>query len=246
MTTFLHFVLALALGLESPGRPAAAAPTPAAGDAAARAPSPTPQVARREDKTLVVALDVFQGEGKDRVSLYRDGTLALVRTYAGVRTVKKKVLSEEEVDLIARVCSEANSLSVAEYRVEVLGQGEPRRFRLEIGRPGADPRVFLFDELARVPLVLGRARGALEELLQRFDENVVSEDDLWNPAALKIGDVLTSRTDGKRYRIVSDDSFVRSLEMVEVERSLQRLVIVREDVPKLFRDPASDEGGPRR
>ncbi|MBK6404508.1 MAG: hypothetical protein IPF66_05450 [Holophagales bacterium] len=50
-----------------------------------------------------------------------------------------------------------------------------------------------------------------------------------------------------RYRIDRDDAFVRSLEMVEVVRSLQRLVILREDVPKLFLDPsAADDGGARR
>lgn len=94
--------------------------------------------------------------------------------------------------------------------------------------------------MARVPLVLGRARGALEELLARFDESVVSQDDLWDPATLRTGDVLFHRWDGKRYRIVRDDAFVRSLEMLEEERALQRLVILREDVPKLFHAPGID------
>jgi hypothetical protein len=51
--------------------------------------------------------------------------------------------------------------------------------------------------------------------------------------------------DGRRYRIVRDDLFVRSLEMLEVERTLQRLVILREDVPRIFLDPArATPGGP--
>jgi hypothetical protein len=212
------------------------------GDAPNEAKPPRP-----DDKTLVAALDVVQGEGKDRVSLYVDGTLALVRTYEGVRTLKVRRLSEEEVDLVRRICTEAVALDEAEFHTDVLGRGEPRRFRVEIGRPDGLPRVFLFDELARVPLVLGRTRNALEELLARFDEKTVSEDDLWDPAGLAVGDVLIQRTDGKRYRIVRDDAFVRSLEMIEVDRTLQRLLILREDVPKIFHRPGpGDEGGPGR
>ena len=106
---------------------------------------------------------------------------------------------------------------------------------------------FQFDELARVPLVLGRARGALEGLLERFDETTVSQDDLWDPSKLRRGDVLTHRKDGRQYRIDRDDVFVRSLELVEAARSLQRLIILREDVPKLFLDPSPvDESGGRQ
>jgi hypothetical protein len=193
---------------------------------------------RPEDKTLVASLDVEQGAGKDRLSLYRDGTLVLVRTYEGVQKVKKKVLSEEEVGIIRKVCREALSLDVVEYHVDVLGDTQPRRFRVEVGRDGDLPRVFRFDELARVPLVLGRTRGALEGLLERFDETAVSQDDLWDPSRLRRGDVLTHRKDGMQYRVDRDDSFVRSLELVEVARSLQRLIILREDVPKLFLNPS--------
>ena len=237
--------LALVAGLDGAPPPRA---TPGPSDRPDGAPAGTREPAdakapRADDKTLVASFDVEQGEGKERLSLYRDGTLALVRTYAGVRSVKKKVLSEEEVELVGKVCSEAMSLDVDEYHVDVLGRAEPRRFRIEVGRGEALPRVFQFDELARVPLVLGRARGALEGLLARFDESTVSQDDLWDPSRLRAGDVLTRRTDGKRYRIVRDDAFVRSLEMLEEERSLQRLVILREDVPKLFRDPAADGAG---
>ncbi|MBK9372430.1 MAG: hypothetical protein IPN03_01495 [Holophagales bacterium] len=248
MTTFLLLALALALDPERavPATPTAVeAPRNGFVDSTATAlPIPTP---RPEDKTLVASLDVEQGAGKDRLSLYRDGTLVLVKTYEGVRKVKKKVLSEEEIGIIRKVCREALSLDVSEYHVDVLGDAKPRRFRIEVGRNSAPPRVFQFDELARVPLVLGRARGSLEGLLDRFDETTVSQDDLWDPSGLRRGDVLTHRTDGMRYRIDRDDAFVRSLEMVEVVRSLQRLIILREDVPKLFLDPSGeDEGGARR
>lgn len=224
--------------------PAQPPPAPAKGSATtseelAAAPTPTP---RPEDKTLVASLEEEQGAGKDRLSVYRDGTLAYVRTYEGVRKVKRKVLSEEEVDFVGRVCSEALALDVGEYHVDVVGRGEPRRLRIEVGRAGELPRVFRFDELAQVPLVLGRARGVLEGLRDRFDENAVSQDALWDPGGLKEGDVLTNRFDGKRYRIARDDTFVRSLELVEAERGLQRLVVLREDVPKLFVDPAGESG----
>lgn len=194
---------------------------------------------RPEDKTLVAALDIEQGKGKERLSLYRDGTLALVKTYEGVRTLQKKLLPEQEVDLVRRVCLEAASLEVEVYRVDVLGPTEPRRFRVEIGRPDAEPRTFFFDELARTPLVLGRARGVLEGLFAHFDETLVSAENLWDPSGLVAGDVLVHRTDGRRYRIVRDDAFVRSLELVEAERSLHRLFVLREEVPKIFFAPAT-------
>lgn len=239
LTLLLSPLFAAVLGVEPP---AAGKPSPTPPSSAEAESSETVEVkpARPEDKTLVAALDVEQGEGKDRVSLYRDGTLVLVKTYLGVRTVKKKLLSEEEVELIRKVCSESLALDTGEFRADLLGRGVPRVMRIEIGRTGELPRVFVFDEMARVPLVLGRARGALEELLARFDESVVSQDSLWDPTALKTGDLLTNRSDGKRYRIVRDDAFVRSLEMLEEERTLQRLVILREDVPKLFHPPGSD------
>ncbi len=200
---------------------------------------------RPEDKTLIASFEVVQGEGRDRLSVYRDGTLALAKTYAGVRTIRKKVLSEEEVDFVRRVSSEALALDVSEYRVDVLGRTERRRFRIEVGRPGALPREFVFDELARVPLALGRARSALEDLLGRFEENGASSDELWDASPLRRGDVLTHRFDGKRYRIVRDDAFVRSLEMIDEERGLQRLIVLREDVPRLFLPPAGGGGRPR-
>lgn len=203
-------------------------------------PAP-PEEPRPEDKTLVAALDVEQGEGKDRVSLYRDGTLALVRTYLGVRTVRKRLLSEEEVDVVARVCSEALRLDVTDYRLGSLGATNPRRFRVEIGQAKGLPRVFSFDELARIPLVLGRARGALEELLQRFDGSAAtSSGGQWDPAGLRSGDVLTRRDDGRRYRIVRDDSFIGSLELLEAERGLLRLVVLRAEVPAVFFAPGTD------
>jgi len=246
VTPFLALVLVAALDAEPPVQPASVAPGPSRVEPV-ETTEPVPKKPHRpEDKTLVASLDIEQGAGKDRLSLYRDGALVLVKTYEGVQRVKKKVLSEEEIGIIRKVCREALSLDVVEYHVDVLGRAKPRRFRIEVGREGELPRVFQFDELARVPLVLGRARGALEGLLERFDETTVSQDDLWDPSGLRRGDVLTHRTDGMRYRIDRDDAFVRSLEMVEVARSLQRLIILREDVPKLFRNPSPvDENGER-
>lgn len=220
---------------------AAPRPTPTPSPAAAAEPSPSAEEAvatpRPDDKTLVAALDVVQGEGKERVSLYRDGTLALSRTYEGVRTLKKKVLSPEEVDLVERVCAEALAVELSEFRADVLGRGEPRTFRVEVGRPGGEPRAFSFDELAAVPLALGRARGALEELLDRFDEKAVSQEELWDPEGVKSGDVLVRRGDERLFRVVRDDTFVRSVELLEVQRSLERLVVLREELPKLFKSP---------
>lgn len=248
MTAFLSLALLAALAPEPPAsRPPGTPPSQARIEPVDKVEPVPVKAPRPDDKTLVAALDVEQGAGKDRVSLYRDGTLVLVKTYEGVRTMKKKILSEEEIDVIRRVCREAVPLDVTEYRVDVLGPTKPRRFRIEIGREDALPKVFQFDAFSRVPLVLGRTRGALEELLARFDDTTISHDDLWDPSKLRRGDVLTHRKDGRLYRVDRDDAFVRSLELVEVTRSLQRLVILREDVPKLFLDPSpEDESGERK
>jgi hypothetical protein len=246
VTPILGLVLLAALSLEPPALPVSAAAPQSRVEPVESTESIPVKPLRPEDKTLVASLDIEQGAGKDRLSLYRDGTLVLVKTYEGVQKAKKKVLSAEEVDIVRRVCKEAMSLDVVDYKVDVLGRSEPRRFRIEIGRDNALPRVFRFDELARVPLVLGRARGALEGLLERFDETTVSQDDLWDPSKLRRGDVLTHRKDGMQYRVDRDDIFVRSLELVEVARSLQRLIILREDVPKLFRNPLSEDDREQR
>jgi len=247
MTPFLALALVAGLDAAPPTPPGSAAPGVSRVEPVEKTELMPLKPTRPDDKTLVASLDIEQGAGKERLSLYRDGTLVLVKTYEGVRKVKKKVLSEEEVDVIRRVCKEAMSLDVVDYQVDVLGRSEPRRFRIEVGRKDELPRVFRFDELARVPLVLGRARGALEGLLERFDESTVSQDDLWDPSKLRRGDVLTHRKDGRKYRIDRDDIFVRSLELVEAARSLQRLIILREDVPKLFLNPApEDDSGERR
>jgi hypothetical protein len=247
VTPLLALVLVATLDTEPPAPTVSAAPAQSRVEPVVTTESVPVKPPRPDDKTLVASLDIEQGAGKDRLSLYRDGTLVLVKTYEGVQKVKKKVLSAEEVDIVRRVSKEAMSLDVAEYQVDVLGHSERRRFRIEVGRESDLPRVFQFDELARVPLVLGRARGALEGLLVRFDETTVSQDDLWDPSKLRRGDVLMHRKDGMQYRIDRDDIFVRSLELVEVARSLQRLIILREDVPKLFLNPSpvDERGEPR-
>ncbi|MBK6404507.1 MAG: hypothetical protein IPF66_05445 [Holophagales bacterium] len=135
MTAFVALALTLAL---DPERAVQATPTsaeiPRSGVVESTDTAPPTPTPRPEDKTLVASLDIEQGAGKDRLSLYRDGTLVLVKTYEGVRKVKKKVLSEEEIGIIRKVCREALSLDVSEYHVDVLGDAKPRRFRVEVGR----------------------------------------------------------------------------------------------------------------
>ena len=146
MSVLAGVLVSTVLGLLEPPAtptPASAGPPLAETTESVRAREEKPP--RPDDKTLVASLDIEQGDGKDRLSLYRDGTLALVKTYLGVRTLKKKVISDEEVAFIARVCSEPLALDVGTYRADVLGQGEPRRFRIEVGLPGSLPRVFAFD-----------------------------------------------------------------------------------------------------
>ncbi|MFI5197371.1 MAG: hypothetical protein ACHQJD_02030 [Thermoanaerobaculia bacterium] len=211
-------------------------------------PTPTPE---KRDPHLVAALESRQGIGMERVALFDDGTLVRVRGYRSERMVDRKAISQEEIAVVRQVCLEA--LAVRAKDVEdpsrsVLGDAEARRITLEITDPSGGSRLYTYDDLVSLPLAVGRARGALEDLRERFEKQDLSETK-WDTKGLKGGGMLRRRSDGVWYRIVHDDALDHDFELEELDESGEqgshklRIFVYRGDLPRLFEDPAL--AGPR-
>ena len=211
-------------------------PTPAGTPGA---PTPTPTEVPR-DPHLVAALESEQGDGLERVAVFDDGVLILVNRYKGRPILTRKTLSPEEVELVRKVCAEA--LVVPDIRQPergVLAASNARRIHIEVTDPKGVVRWWAFDDMTELSLPLGRARGALEDLRSRFFRED-PKDTAWDASKVKAGDLLRRRSDGKWYRVRRDDSFERNLEIEEAEGDISmRLFVVREEIPKLFEDPAT-------
>jgi hypothetical protein len=221
--------------------------------AAEPAPTPTPTpiplptaTPDRRDPHLVAALESRQGIGMERVALFDDGTLVRVRVYRGERTIDRKDVSREEIDVVRRVCLEA--LAVRAKDVEdpgrsVLGDAGARRVTLEVTDPAGGSRVYAYDDLVSLPLPVGRARGAMEDLRGRFEKQDLGETK-WDAVLVKKGTYLKRRSDGAWYRVVHDDALDHDFELEELERDGEqgsnklRIFVYRGDLPRLFEDPA--------
>jgi hypothetical protein len=224
--------------------PPSSAPTPTV------PPTPTPTPEKR-DPHLIAALESRQGIGMERVALFDDGTLVRVRGYRAERIVDRKELSPEEIEVVRRVCLEA--LVVRAKEVEdpgrsALGDAQARRITIEIAEPAGGSRVYTYDDLTSLPLAVGRARGALEDLRSRFEKLDLAETK-WDTTSLKSGAFLRRRADGVWYRVVHDDALDHDFELEELGASGEqgshklRIFVYRGDIPRLFEDPAA--AGPR-
>jgi hypothetical protein len=241
-------VLFASLILLSPSAPASASsPTPSA--TAIPSATPTPE---KRDPHLVAALESRQGIGMDRTALFDDGTLVRVRGYRGQEIVERKAVSREEIELVRGVCLESlvvRSKDVEDPGRSVLGDAEARRVTLEIADPKGGSRVYTFDDLESLPLAVGRARGALEDLRSRFDQQDPAVLK-WDTTGLKQGSFLRRRSDGVWYRIVHDDALDHDFELEELDSNGDdgshklRMFVYRGDLPRLFQDPATAGPGP--
>ena len=212
-------------------------------------PTPTPEV---RNPHLVIALESWQGLGRERTALFDDGTLVRVLTFRGVDTLDRRAVSSQELELIRRVCQDA--LVVERRDVEdparmVLGDSAARRMRLEIADGPGKIRTYPFDELSTLPLAVGHARGAIEDLRARFAKEDPNEVN-WDTKSLRAGSLLKKRSDGVWYRIVHDDALDHDFELEELvvrggDGSHKiRLFLYRGDVPRLFENPANAGPGP--
>jgi len=206
-------------------------------------PTPTPEV---RDPHLVVALESWQGVGRERTALFDDGTLVRVLTFRGVETLERRSVSPQEVEVVRQVCRDA--LAVERRDVEdparmVLGDSGARRMRLEIGEAPGRVRAFPFDDFATLPLAVGRARGAIEDLRARFAKEDPSETS-WDTKGLRAGSLLKRRSDGVWYRVVHDDALDHDFELEELEVTggegshKLEVFVYRGDLARLFENPA--------
>ncbi len=237
MTFLASLALVVAVAAESP------TPTPLP------PPTPTPEV---RDPHLVIALESWQGVGRERTALFDDGTLVRVLTFRGVDTLERRTVSPQEIEVIKRVCQDA--LVVERRDVEdpgrmVLGDSSARRMRLEIADGPGKIRAYPFDDFATLPLAVGHARGAIEDLRARFAKEDPSEVN-WDTKSLRAGSLLKKRSDGVWYRIVHDDALDHDFELEELvvtggEGSHKvRLFLYRGDVARIFENPVKAGPGP--
>ena len=222
----------------------AADPSPSRAPTPTALPTPTPE---KRDPRLIAALESRQGMGMERVALFDDGTLVRVRGYRAERIVDRKAISREEIDVVRRVCLEALAVRVKDVEDpgrSVLGDAQARRITIEITDPAGGSRVYTYDDLTSLPLAVGRARGALEDLRSRFEKQDLAETK-WDTVALKDGAFLRRRADGAWYRVVHDDALDHDFELEELDVNGEqgghklRIFVYRGDIPRLFEDPAA-------
>lgn len=236
-------IIAVLLAGAGPETTPAPTPTPSP------RPAPTPEA---RDPRLVVALESWQGIGRERTALFDDGTLIRVLSFRGVETLERRAVSPQEIEVVRQVCREA--LAVERRDVEdparmVLGDSAARRMRLEIAEGPGKIRAYPFDDLSTLPLAVGRARGAIEDLRARFEKEDPSEV-RWDTRSLRAGSVLKRRADGVWYRVVHDDALDHDFELEELavtggEGSHKlRVFLYRGDIPRLFENPERAGPGP--
>jgi hypothetical protein len=206
-------------------------------------PTPTPE---KRDPRLIAALESRQGLGLERVALFDDGSLVRVRGFRGERIVDRKALAPEEVAVVRAVCLEALAVrlkDVDDPGRSVLGDAEGRRITLEIADPEGASRLYPYDDFVSLPLAVGRARGALEDLRGRFDKQDPATTK-WDTRGLGPGAFLRRRSDGVWYRVVHDDALDHDFELEELGAEGEqgshkmRIFVYRGDLPRLFEDPS--------
>jgi hypothetical protein len=226
---------------------AVAASEPTHTPTATATPTRTPEI---RNPRLVIALESWQGVGRERTALFDDGTLVKVLSFRGVDTMERRTVSPQELEVIKRVCQDA--LVVERRDVEdparmVLGDSAARRMRLEITDGQGKIRAYPFDELSTLPLAVGHARGAIEDLRARFEKEDPSEIN-WDTKGLRAGSLLKKRSDGVWYRIVHDDALDHDFELEELAVTggegshKMRLFLYRGDIARLFENP--EKAGP--
>jgi hypothetical protein len=200
-------------------------------------PTPTATPTPLVEPKLVAALESREGPDTERVAFFSDGTLVLVQGYRGRRTLRRKKLTIPEVDLYRKVCSEVLLVPPASVPERGSTEVRGRRIRIEVVDPEGRSRIFETDDLTGLPLPVGRAKAALEDLRSRFFRTDPKESH-WDPKGVRTGDYLRYRSDGSWYVVVRDDAFEPSLEVEQTGGLRNRLLLSRDQIPDLFENPA--------
>ncbi|MGZ5381667.1 MAG: hypothetical protein ACXWFQ_07375, partial [Thermoanaerobaculia bacterium] len=151
------------------------------------------------------------------------------------------------IEVVRRVCLESlvvRARDVDDPGRSALGDAQARRITIEIADPAGGSRLYAYDDLTSLPLAVGRARGALEDLRSRFEKQDLAETK-WDTVPLKRGVFLRRRADGVWYRVVHDDALDHDFELEELDAKGEqgshklRIFVYRGDIPRLFEDPAA-------
>ena len=236
----LAVLLILASGVAiGPGTAAGSPEDPPMADPSGQ-PMPTPTVVPLANPRLVAALEAEQGDGRERVAVFEDGTLVDSVSYKGRTTTRRKGLSVQELQVIRKICSEAYEAVEEGAAPSVLTDSSIRRIRLELAVPGQKSRFFLFDDATAAPFVVGRVKGAMEDLRSRFLDRTISKEQRWDTRGLEVGAYLKRRSDGKWFQVTRDDTFQPGIELEEVTQRVQRILVPRKELPSLFDSPATE------
>jgi hypothetical protein len=217
-------------------------------------PGPTPALpaaapAQAGLPAFVASLEVAQGERRERVALFADGTIARsVRNGDAPAELRRKTISREELELLTRVIAGAlDGREASRSAPALLVDGSRRRITIEIARPEGEAARFEFGDLSQISLELGRARGALEDLAERFDKTLAMQKGSgWNPSQVKEGDLLKRIRDGLVFRVVRDDALSPFIELEEAGRRLERMKVPRRELPRNFEEPEAEGAAPPR
>jgi hypothetical protein len=200
-------------------------------------PTATPTPTPLDRPKFIAALESREGPDTERVAFFDDGTLVLVRSYKGRRVLRRKELTSSEVELYRKVCDEALLVPATWGIRERPLPDVARVIRIEIAGLAGGSRIFETDELTQLPLAVGRAKAALEDLRSRFEQTDPKETN-WDPKGVRQGDWLRYRPDDSWYVVVRDDSFEPTLEVEETGGLRNRMLLFRAQLPKLFENPA--------
>ncbi len=194
---------------------------------------------RKSLPAQLASLDLWSGTAHDRLVLYDDGTVSLAETRFGDTRERRRTVTTEERDLVARVLSETKTVARDWSPQRTIGDSPGmKRGRVTVTLPGTEPRTFEFDEILALPLGYGRARGALEDLLVRFRRDEEAGPVPWDPKVLREGMLLRRRNDGKWFRVFRDDRLSPYLEIVEdAGARLERMFLTRREIPRVFEAP---------
>lgn len=192
----------------------------------------------REAPHLIAAFESDQGEAGERLAVFDDGVVAFVVRWKERHVLRRKNLAPQELAVVRQVCLEA--LVAPDELIKsgtVLVDANVRRLSIEIVSKEGASRFFVFDDLTQLPLALGRARGALEDLRARFLVREVEKESLWDPADIHSGDLLVRRADGLVFEVVRDDTYEANLELRDKGRNNVIFFAARADLPKVFEKP---------
>ncbi|MCG3194288.1 MAG: hypothetical protein L6R30_05850 [Thermoanaerobaculia bacterium] len=203
-------------------------------------PAPAELLAKDpRDGRYLASLEVKQGDAVERTAVFENGMVDFRWYRPGRPVVKNRFqLPRIEIEAVRRVLEEGSRGTLADLDPGPQNALVPgrRTFRIELSAVVAgEARIFEFDEMRRLPLTLGRIRGALEDLRgQLVAKEAEGRAKSWDPAGVQIGDRLIRRTDGTVFVVTKNDPFGNMLELEDEARHLERSKIRRVELPAVF------------